>query len=221
MEYRIHSRDYMRRARERLDEGTPGSIFYAAFELRCGIEARMQQYLEAQNHISNKMKKGWQIAQLAKNIEKAFRTGDKIVEFAIHDRKTGSLLDVLYYTPVSSKLRKMGEQLGNYLHAMRVYRPNDDMWWQTTRSTLEDVYSELQKANIGTLLGVPLLNRRTKNLNMSVEPAEGEDDQFLLQRIGIPGAERMIRVSYLDELPPSVLQRAQLPAPADCLHAHS
>ena len=56
MDYRIHSRDYLQRARKRLDSGTPDALFHAAFELRCGIEARMQQYLEAQEHISESLK---------------------------------------------------------------------------------------------------------------------------------------------------------------------
>jgi len=204
MDYRIHSRDYMRRARICLDEDNPQSMFYAAFELRCGIEARMQQYLEAQNHISSKMKRGWQIAQLGKNIEKTFRTGDKIIEFAIHDRDAKILLDVLYYTPVNSKLKKMGERLGNYLHVMKEHHDEDDRWWATSRRFLEDVYVELQKANVGTLLGVPLINRRTKSVDMSIEPAEGEDSETLLRRIGVPGTQIMVRVSYLDELPSSL-----------------
>ncbi len=47
MKYGTHSRGYLARARQRLDEGSFESLFYAAFELRCGIEARLQQYEEA------------------------------------------------------------------------------------------------------------------------------------------------------------------------------
>jgi hypothetical protein len=52
MGYGIHSRSYLKRARQRLDEGYPESLFYAAFELRCGVESRMKEYLDAQDHIS-------------------------------------------------------------------------------------------------------------------------------------------------------------------------
>ena len=34
MQYGTHSRDYLARARQRLDEGSLESLFYAAFELR-------------------------------------------------------------------------------------------------------------------------------------------------------------------------------------------
>ncbi len=201
MDYRIHSRDHLRRARQRLDEDTPMSLFYAALELRCGIEVRMRQYLEAQSHISKKMKKGWQIARLAKNIEKVFKSGDKVVEFAIYDREGRNLLDVLYYTPVNAKLRKMGEQLGNYLHAMETRRPREDPWWAQTRNFFEDVYTELKKANFGTLIGVPLLDPKTKALSMAFEQPENESPDSTRDRIGRTGVSRMLSVRYLDRLP--------------------
>jgi hypothetical protein len=208
VDYRIHSRDYLHRARKCLDSGTPESLFYAAFELRCGIEARMQQYLEAQDHISEKMKKGWQIAKLAKNIEKTFKSGDKIVEYAILDQETETIRYVLYYTPVNSKLKKLGEKLGDYLHAMRKYRPEDDPWWGRTRDFLEEEYTELQKANIGTLQGVPLLNTQTRQINMSVEPTDDKEKDSLMRLIGNPGTKIIFRVSYLNELPNELFKGA-------------
>lgn len=191
----------MRRARKQLNEGTSQSLFYAAFELRCGIEARMQQYLGAQEQISKKKKKGWEIAKLAKNLEKVFRTGDKIIEFAFFDIKNENIEHVFYYTPVNSKLAKMGQKLGDYLHAMKTYRPENDPWWAGTRNFLEDVYFELQKANKGTILGVPLLDKKTRSIDMTVEPAENEDIVSLFQRIRSPGSKIKVRVTYLDDLP--------------------
>jgi hypothetical protein len=75
MEYRTSSRDYLLRAQERLRDGTREALFYAAFELRCGIEARMRQYLEVCDHISKKKKEGWKIADLGRGTEEAFRLG--------------------------------------------------------------------------------------------------------------------------------------------------
>ncbi len=56
-DYLVNSRNYLLRARKRLDEKTPASLFYAAFELRCGVESRMQEYLDAQDHISQRRKR--------------------------------------------------------------------------------------------------------------------------------------------------------------------
>jgi hypothetical protein len=46
-DYGISSRDYLARARGELVSGRPERLFYAAFELRAGIEQRLHEYLEA------------------------------------------------------------------------------------------------------------------------------------------------------------------------------
>jgi hypothetical protein len=58
MPYGIHARDYLTRARLRLDEQSPAGLFYAAFELRCGIESRLRQYIEAQRGNAIRIKQG-------------------------------------------------------------------------------------------------------------------------------------------------------------------
>ena len=79
-EYGLHARDYLARTRACLAKGSPATLFYAAFELRCGIEARLQQYLEAQRENTGKIKQGWRIAKLARHVNRRFKTGDKVVQ---------------------------------------------------------------------------------------------------------------------------------------------
>lgn len=55
-EYGVGSRDYLRRAKDLLAQGTPAALFHAAFELRCGIEARLQEYRDAATKVA-KLKK--------------------------------------------------------------------------------------------------------------------------------------------------------------------
>jgi hypothetical protein len=85
MSYGISSRDYLQRAMTRIAEGSSEVLFYAAFELRCGIEARMQEYLHAWDHVSKKKRNGWRIAELGRNIERAFRARDTFVRWAVHN----------------------------------------------------------------------------------------------------------------------------------------
>ena len=63
MGYGVHSESYLERARKRLDEGTLEGLFYAALELRCGVEARLHQYLEAYKRIALKKKRKWRIPE--------------------------------------------------------------------------------------------------------------------------------------------------------------
>jgi len=44
--YGFASDNYLQRARMQLDGKTCEGLFYAAYELRCGIEARMREYLD-------------------------------------------------------------------------------------------------------------------------------------------------------------------------------
>jgi len=159
--------------------------------------------LEAQHSISRKKKKGWQIAKLAKNLEAAFKTGDKIVEFAVSDPNSGELRYTLYYTPVTEKLQKMGEKIGHLMHAMNKYRPPEDLWWEQTRRFLESVYEELSIANVGNMLGVPLINPSTQKVSLTAEPRPGERVYDLQRAMGPLGNSVHVRVSYLDTLPDS------------------
>lgn len=196
MDYKISSRDYLKRARQCLGEASLCFLFYAAFELRCGIEARMQEYLEAQKHLPKGQKSEWKIAKLGKNIEKAFRTGDRIVEITILKEENKAPLK-LYYTPVTSKLRKMGEKLGDLLHVMKIHHPIEKPFWQQTQKFLESVYEELKIANTGTLLGPPLFNSATGQMYMNEELDNAEQ---IYGKIQI-GDLLQMKVDYHDSFP--------------------
>lgn len=198
-EYGISSRDYLARARVQLDSSAYEGLFYAAFELRCGIQARMQQYLEAHEDVARRKKNEWHIGKLGRSVEQAFRLGDRIAEVTVCDSKTSEALEVFYYTPVTSRLRKRGEQLGDLLHAMRKRRPLSDSWWQTTRDVLEDTLRQLEIANRGTLLGPLLREKGGDTVHMYAEAFDATPAKRLVGRLTI-GTQTIIRVRYLDQL---------------------
>jgi hypothetical protein len=206
--YGIAARDYLRRAEDRLRESSFESLFYAGFELRCGIEARMQSYLEVWDHIAKKKKQGWRITDLGRNIENAFRTGDSVVRWAVHDRPTGELIVCLYHTPVTKKLRKRGEKLGNYMHSMKRYRPIDDTWWSAFHKELCETAEELRTATVGTLLGPPLMKKGTRQVQMSMELPPGSNADTILKRI--IGQDLKVDVKYLKVLPGALEPQASV-----------
>jgi len=210
MDYRISSREYLARARRRLDDGTPDSLFYAAFELRCGIESRMSEYLEVWDHISNKKKKGWRIAELGRNVEEHFKTGNKIVRWAIIDKETGKLVVCVYYTPVTSRLRNAGEKLGNYLHSMKKFRKKVDPFWANFRDELEQIYSQLAVANKGTLLGPPLLKTGAGEVDMKLDLPPSADPENLFNKTLNKGKEIQVKVSYHAHLPKALEGKAHV-----------
>ena len=197
--YGRHSLQYRNRARKRLDEGTKEALFYAALEIRLGIEVRLKEYLAVQDHISKAKKKGWKVANLGKSIESTFRTGDKIARFTVLHGKTQEILSVLLYTPVSRKLQGMGQHMGKYLHALRPENTLSEEWWSQFRTFLEGAWQELKRATSGQLLGVPLLHRQTGKTRMIVQFEREEDTEAFRQRVGAAGSQVILKVEYLDD----------------------
>jgi hypothetical protein len=175
MTYEISSRDYLTRAKWCLKQDENQFLFYAAFELRCGVEARMQEYLQAQKHISKRKQQGWQIAKLAKNIENVFRIGKKDAVLKVHDMETNELLLEARYTPVKPDLRKRAQKIGIYLHsAKRRHKCNDD-FWVSLRSDLEMMVTELERATSGRMLGPLLIHPDKKHTDVKLEVISEED----------------------------------------------
>ena len=97
--YYIGAINYLDRAKAVFDVRRHQTWFYAAFEIRCGIEARLRNYLKYQEHVSENKKKGWRPAVLAKDIEKVFRIGEKEAIFTLIANEIEPI--TLIYKPVT------------------------------------------------------------------------------------------------------------------------
>ncbi|MEK7674811.1 MAG: hypothetical protein AAB676_03115 [Verrucomicrobiota bacterium] len=199
--YNIGSISYLRRARARLDEGTRESLFYAAFELRCGTESRLQDYLDARDDIAKRKKRGWEIMGSAKELDRVIRLGDTIFEACLLDEH-GERVVALYYTPVTVRLREAaGARLHNYLHAMKSPFEDDDRWWSDTRSFLEQVYSDLEFANKGTLLAPMMRSPDGKNIHMSLCILDNSPIADKIHLLRWPGSIIRVKVAHPKALP--------------------
>lgn len=197
--YNCGSRAYLARARMQLDQNATEALFYAALELRFGIEARLHEYLEVQHHVSKKRREGWKIAELGKNLKRAFDDGDKVVEIVINDQESGESV-ACYYTPVTASLKKNGQQLGNYLHALKEHKPPGHKWWDDFRSLLEAACQELKVATTGRLLGPPLLSPDNRT-QLCYELGYDDTADTLVKKFGGVGKLMQMSVKYLDSLP--------------------
>lgn len=158
MAYSIKSIDYLSRARSRLDALGTENLFYAAFELRCGIEARLKEYLDAQAETTKKKRNGWRIDKLVKQIESIFKLNSKGLKLIVFDPETTNIITTILYTPVTPQLQKMGERLGDYMHSQNTERLDSDVHWTLMRRNLEMTYQELGFATSGTLMAPPLVH---------------------------------------------------------------
>jgi len=198
MVYHTSSYDYLERARERFAEGSHQALFYAALELCCGIEQRMREYLSVQKQISRKIQKGWQITHLGRDLNKVFKARNKVIEFTIVDETKGDPIIILYYTPVTPELQTIGDKLGNYLHAMREYQPEESDWWEDFKWLLKRGIKGLEGATKGNLMGIPLINPKTNELTMHTQ-FERNDSLFEKLSAVLKETQQMnFRVRYLD-----------------------
>lgn len=185
--------------KKRMDEGTDEALFYAALELRCGVEARLKEYIETIEHIPKSQKKEWAVAKLGRSLESAYRTGDKIMIFTICLPSEQVEIELLY-TPVTKRLQEIANRVGDYLHVVRKELVCDPKWWSDLRSLLKEAYPLLKLANAGQLVGLPLLHRPTGNINIRVV-FEGADDCNALASKLVQGGTHIVSVRYIDPIP--------------------
>jgi len=174
----------------------PEYYFYCALELRFGIESRLREYLQYQEHVAEKKKRGWQIAVLGREVEQAF--SGCVQEVRIDVWSGGYPMVRCKYTPVTPELRGIGEKLGNYLHAPKKEDLRELAQWNDFEAMLKQGLSLLGYACSGNLLGVPLVASGTKpkqgQLNLSV-PGE---QSAVLKELFKRNAEILMKVSYCD-----------------------
>jgi hypothetical protein len=165
--YSTASRAYLTRALQRLKGGTTEGLFYAAFELRCGVEARLQEYLHPHEFIPLSQRTEWRTGKLHRTAEQNFLIGDKVQRVRIYEGDTH--LATLFYVPVTSRLKTITERLGDYLHALKQYHPPSDAYWGTFRALLAEGAALLEEATAGTLLGPVLIDKSTGLAQMPTE----------------------------------------------------
>src|SRR5437868_1863709 len=197
--YDATSYGYLRRASRRLADGTKEALFYAAFELRCGIEAKLQEHLDVLEDLAKHKRKGWKIRQAGHEIEKAFATGHKVLEYRVvgeGERFSFSL----FYTPVTPSTQKAAERLGELLHAMTISRSNEDLWWNRTRSFLIETANALADVNRGTLSG-PILQSPLHEGSLHFFLVEGSPIADLVQQHLTKGRALRIENRVWDRIP--------------------
>lgn len=167
-----HSRAFLNRAREHLAcfemDGQVQNFFYAALELRFGIEARLNEYLVPALKTIGKTSKDvpeYVATSLLKKLVRIDPTSEQPATLRFTSEQIGDS-SVVHYTPVSPRLAAIHGQLGEVLH-YRFFVQNE--YWLLRKSLrgnphrsipdfvliLNEGVAELERATSGTLLGNP------------------------------------------------------------------
>jgi hypothetical protein len=171
-QYGAHSRAFLERAIRHLHEfdanGSVESFFYAALELRFGIEARVNEYLDATlkslGAESTRIVE-YAATKLLRKLSSIAPEAERATQLRVTSEQTGNSA-AFEYTPVSPALARMHGQLGELLH-FKFFR-NNPYWYIRTafsngsertlvdyRNLLRDVVAEMQYSTRGTLLTHP------------------------------------------------------------------
>ena len=196
--YSISPAAYLDRAKKRLLKDNAESLFYAAFELRCFVEARQDEYLDAQREYTKSVPKAYKIGDQGRTLERIFASNQ--IQYISWEAR-GQLILEAHHTPVTPRLRKGAEWLGNLLHGqMRCHSP-EDKWWETTRNRVLEIYRAAWVCAQGTLPS-PLMVRDGKTVGRFAVLGSEEELKRLLEQIKA-GDSGVLGVRYLEQPPAS------------------
>lgn len=162
----------------------------------------MEEYLGVWEHISESKKRGWRVAELARNVEETFKSGNDVVRCSMLDRASRRPMIIFYHTPVSPDAQKAAMRLGSYLHSLKSHEDLGEVFWQKLRTELDVAARLLETANIGTLLGPPM-TRDGQKTDVKVELIT---DTVIIQMTN--DAQLTMKLEYLSELPDKLEREA-------------
>lgn len=136
MDSPVSAISYLSRAKQLLSSGDKASLFYAALELRCGVEARLKEHAAVAAGVSKTQLGHYEIRKLSKTVEEAFGLGDTflVVFLELVDGRAGQFM----YAPVNTQLQSIAARLGDYLHAVPHEKVVADGFWENLRSQLTE-----------------------------------------------------------------------------------
>jgi hypothetical protein len=192
-DYSATSRDHLNRAIKHLENFDMNSevscLFYAALELRFGIEARLFEYIDATFNslqMNSSVIKEYVAARLLKRLISADEYADKKATLKITSEETHSST-ILEYTPVTKELAKMHGKLGEMLH-YKFIRNNPNWILKVEisgkegktlmyyRKFLDEVVVELKEATRGSLLSHSKFTKIVENI---IEEESDEREMLL------------------------------------------
>lgn len=196
-EYQVSTQAYLKRARDQLSRGSAQSLFYAAFELRCFVESRQNEYLEAQKAYARSIPRHWKIGQQGAALYAIFKS--ERIQF-VSWRVGDDVIFEAHYVPVAGDLRKAAQkQLGDLLHAQNNVAALNETWWKKTAADLHNMYELAWQCSQGRLLSPMMLVDGQGVGAIQFDVAGDAGEKFLANmKVGVEG---VMEVRYLDSIP--------------------
>lgn len=177
----------------------PADWFYAALEVRLGVEARLQAYISAARVTDSSIKAGWEIGTLAKGLERAFKAkGTRIVEMLYKQEHQEAPFVSLRFVPIPPTLVSASKRLGDYLHYREDRTPYSPKWWKDFREHVRDAQILLLASAQGDLLGPPLWKPEDGQVKLQLEFHKDDNRVSLLESLFKSREALEVSVTYID-----------------------
>ena len=158
MKYNVRSIDYLNRAKRERGADDLIRLFYSAFELRAGVEARLNEYRDAIHNA--KHDNTWQVRILKRHIENVVEKHEKPVTINFHDPDTNTTFPIRY-VPITDELKSITERLGEYLHFIHPSKLQKREILSDLKIFVDKGIELLSDAVSGELLSPPLWDNKT------------------------------------------------------------
>ncbi|WP_146093124.1 hypothetical protein [Xanthomonas arboricola] len=187
---------YADRAKALIHGRTRAELLYAALEVRMGVEARLQSYVQASSQVSSALKRGWEIHKLFKGLEGTFSNSNQVVELEVSALGNDSDSALMHFIPVRKRLRDCVVRFGNALHYTRDSHSSEE-WWKVLEESVVAAVRDLEVCSKATLLGVPLQNSSSTQVQLKFEFRKDDPRIAVVQRFAVSGQGLSFRVSYI------------------------
>jgi|GEM_PF-2929560 len=152
-EYDIRPLGYLKRAGQQLKSDTLQSLFYAALELRCAIEARAREQLFSLKRIPPKTIKLWHAEKIMAELNKMVKGAMTPMTIRIRMKSSKQKIDPFTYKPIDKRILSEYGKLGDLLHAPKNKLTEEDI--KKRKKNLWIVMEEVDKRCRGHMLHPP------------------------------------------------------------------
>lgn len=176
MNYSVRSRDYLARAKRERSANDTARLFYSAFELRAGVEARPHEY---RDDISKKKRDNtWQVRLLKREVENVVDKYEEPLTIHFRDPETGDRLP-FRYVPIADELKSIAERLGGYLHCLPTINVRRPKFLAELKALVDRGIPLLSEVVSGDLLSPPMW--KSEEMSAIFNFDEGKMPTFLME----------------------------------------
>jgi hypothetical protein len=197
----VSAKGHLQRAKALLTSGQVVNLRYAALELRCCVETRQADYLNAMSWMKTPKVKRWETGKISKALSRYWEAPQ--IAHIIYSLPSGNWST--YFTPVTKPLLEAcAKATGLLLHAIEDDVANQIGWWEDRREELLAIYRQAWIACRGEHIAMPIWDATSRSIHPVLLYVEDNSERPIKSLVSQfeKGREMAFSIEYLSA-PPS------------------